>query len=70
MKGTATLVQQTGQHPAVLKDNVASPGGTTIAGIHALETGGLRGTLMSAVVAATKRATELSAAAAGAGAPK
>lgn len=70
VKGTATLVQQTGQHPAVLKDNVASPGGTTIAGIHALETGGLRGTLMSAVVAATKRATELSAAAAGAGAPK
>lgn len=68
VKGTATLVQATGQHPAVLKDNVASPGGTTIAGIHALETGGLRGTLMSAVVAATKRATELSAAAAAAGA--
>ncbi len=59
VKGTATLVQETGQHPGVLKDAVASPGGTTIAGLHALENAGFRGALMTAVVAAAKRATEL-----------
>jgi pyrroline-5-carboxylate reductase len=42
-----------------LKDEVASPGGTTIAGIYALEKGGLRGTVMNAVVSATKRSQEL-----------
>ena len=57
--GTAELVKQTGDHPAVLKDRVASPGGTTIAGLQALEQGGLRGTLMAAVEAATRRSIEL-----------
>lgn len=59
--GGATMVAETGTHPAVLKDAVASPGGTTIAGIEALEKGGLRATLISAVSAAAKRAGELGA---------
>jgi pyrroline-5-carboxylate reductase len=57
--GAAQMVLQTGQSPAVLKDAVASPGGTTIAGLYALETGGLRAALMSAVRAATLRSREL-----------
>jgi pyrroline-5-carboxylate reductase len=57
--GSASLVLQSGEHPARLKDKVTSPGGTTIAGLHALERGGLRGVLIDAVEAATKRATEL-----------
>ena len=46
-------------NPAALKDAVASPGGTTIAGLHELERGGIRAALMNAVEAATKRAAEL-----------
>ncbi len=57
--GAAQMVIQTGDAPAVLKDAVASPGGTTIAGLHALETGGLRAALMNAVQAATLRSREL-----------
>jgi pyrroline-5-carboxylate reductase len=59
--GAAQMVLTTNQHPGALKDAVTSPGGTTIAGLHALERGGLRGLLMDAVKAATDRATELGA---------
>lgn len=57
--GTAKMLLEARLHPGTLKDMVASPGGTTIAGLHALERGGLRAALMDAVEAATRRATEL-----------
>jgi pyrroline-5-carboxylate reductase len=57
--GAAKMVLETAQHTSVLKDMVASPGGTTIAGLHALERGGLRAALMNAVEAATTRSMEL-----------
>lgn len=57
--GSAEMVLKTGRHPAVLRDEVTSPGGTTIAGIEALEAGGLRSALLSAVRVATTRAREL-----------
>lgn len=59
--GAAQMVLGTGQHPGSLKDAVTSPGGTTIAGLHELERGGLRGILMNAVESATLRARELDA---------
>ena len=57
--GAARLVLESQEHPAVLKDRVASPGGTTIAGLHELEQGRFRATLISAVEAASRRSAEL-----------
>lgn len=57
--GSAKLLLETGEHPGRLKDQVTSPGGTAIAGLHTLEAGGLRTTLMNAVEAATRRSHEL-----------
>ncbi len=57
--GAAKMVLETDVHPGRLKDRVASPGGTTIAGLHRLEEGRLRGTVISAVEAATIRCKEL-----------
>ena len=57
--GGAKMVLETGEHPGLLKDKVASPGGTTIAAIHALENGGLRSTVMNAVYAAFQKSEEL-----------
>jgi pyrroline-5-carboxylate reductase len=57
--GSARLLIETGTHPGQLKDMVTSPGGTAIAGIHTLETGGLRRTLIDAVERATLRARDL-----------
>lgn len=62
VSGAAEMVLQTKQHPAQLKDMVASPGGTTIAGLEALEAAGLRAALLGAVRAATERSRELGAA--------
>jgi pyrroline-5-carboxylate reductase len=59
VRGAAEMVLATKEHPGVLKDRVASPGGTTIAGLQALEVGGVRAALMGAVEAATKRSVEL-----------
>jgi pyrroline-5-carboxylate reductase len=57
--GSAKLLLETNEHPGRLKDMVTSPGGTAITGLHVLEHGGLRTTLMDAVEAATKRSHEL-----------
>ena len=57
--GSARLLLETGEHPGRLKDMVTSPGGTAIAGLHTLESGALRKTLIDAVESATHRAAEL-----------
>jgi pyrroline-5-carboxylate reductase len=57
--GAAKMVLETGYHPAMLKDAVTTPAGTTIDGIMALEEGGLRVTLIKAVMQATERSKQL-----------
>ena len=57
--GASKLARETGRHPAQLKDQVASPGGTTIAGLERIEAGGLRAAVYEAVAAATARSKEL-----------
>ena len=59
MAGAAQMVLETKQHPGALKDAVCSPGGSTIAGVKALEDGAFRSTVMSCIMAATKRNSEL-----------
>ena len=60
VEGAARMVRESGKHPGELKDMVTSPGGTTAAGIAALEMGAFRGTVLSAVFAAWQRSRELS----------
>ena len=57
--GSIMLLQENGEHPAVLRSKVTSPGGTTIAGLHVLEKAGFRGIIMDAVEAATLRSKAL-----------
>lgn len=59
VKGAAEMVLKTGKHPGLLKDGVTSPGGTTIAGVEALEKAGFRAATMGAVMAATRRSLQL-----------
>merc|ERR1719473_575113 len=58
--GAAKMVQETGQHPAVLKESVTSPAGTTIAGVRVLERMGFNGSVIEAVESARLRSEELS----------
>lgn len=57
--GAAKMVLESGLHPGILKDQVASPGGTTIAGLHALERAAVRAAFIDAVVSATERSRDL-----------
>jgi pyrroline-5-carboxylate reductase len=57
--GAARMVLETGKHPGELKDMVTSPAGTTIAGMQALESGGMRGVMMEVIRRATERSAAL-----------
>ncbi|XP_012221911.1 pyrroline-5-carboxylate reductase 2 [Linepithema humile] len=57
--GAGKMVLETGRHPGQLKDEVCSPGGTSIAGVHAMEAGGVRGSMMNAVQASVNKTNEL-----------
>lgn len=57
--GAGKMVLETGRHPGQLKDEVCSPGGTSIAGVHAMETGGVRGSIMNAVQASVNKTNEI-----------
>ena len=57
--GASQLVKESGEHPASLRDQVTTPGGTTIAAVHELEERGLRAMLISAVVTATEQSRAL-----------
>ena len=59
VKGAVKLLLETGEHPALLREKVTSPGGTTAAGLYKLEEGGFKKTLIEAVIAATGRSKEL-----------
>lgn len=59
VSGAAEMVLQTGSHPAMLKDMVTSPGGTTIAGLAVLEEKNVRSAMIAAIAAATARSAEL-----------
>ncbi len=57
--GAAKMAIESGLHPGALRDQVTTPGGTTIAGLHALESGGVRSACMDAVEKAAQRSAEL-----------
>lgn len=57
--GAAKTVLETEKHPAILRDEVCSPGGSTIAAVHELEKGGMRATVINAVQVAAEKNTEL-----------
>jgi pyrroline-5-carboxylate reductase len=59
LKGSIAMLEQTGEHPAVLKSQVTSPGGTTIAGLRELEAGGIRESFFAAFEKACRRSLEL-----------
>lgn len=59
LEGSAAMVKESGKHPGELKDAVCSPGGSTIAGVHALEANGFRNAMMDAVVSGYERTKEL-----------
>ena len=61
LAGASQMVLQTGRHPGMLKDAVASPGGTTIEAIYALEKAGLRGAILDAVDACARKAAQMAA---------